>query len=194
MISTVALLDACVLFSAPLRDLMMRMAIEGVYTPKWTDLIHQEWINNLSELRPDLSPDRLKRTRILMDTQHPDATIADFESLIPTLQLPDENDRHVLAAAITGECDLIVTFNLKDFPENILSAYGIIAIHPDDFVLDSLQQVPVSTITALKQQQEALRFPPCSMEEMLATLERCGLPKTVELLRLDYWCSKLINH
>lgn len=82
-----ALLDACVLYSAPLRDLLMWLAIEGVYAPKWSEMIHTEWIQNLLESRPDLSLDRLDRTKNLMNARSPDALVTNFEHHIPNIIL-----------------------------------------------------------------------------------------------------------
>ena len=181
----VALLDACVLFSAPLRDLLMWLAIEGVYVPKWSEMIHEEWVQNLLEARPDLLPERLDRTRNLMNTRNPDAMVTNFEHHIPNIILPDADDRHIVAAAITGNCDVIVTFNLKDFPNSALATYGLIAVHPDSFILQCFVGSPDSSLTALQQQHESLRSPPCTMADLLQKLTRCGLSKTVTYLQME---------
>src|SRR2546423_8524480 len=97
---TAALLDACVLYPAALRDLLLWLAAELVYRPRWTDAIHEEWIGNLLENRPDLSSKTLERTRELMDRVDPESLVAGYERHIANLTLPDSNDRHVAAAAI----------------------------------------------------------------------------------------------
>ena len=117
-----ALLDACVLYPAPLRDLLIETALTGVYRARWSNAIHEEWIGSLLRQRPDLDPEILARTRALMDSAIPDCLVNGYEPLIPSLHLPDSNDRHVLAAAVSGRADVIVTFNLKDFPDETLSA------------------------------------------------------------------------
>ncbi|GAA6621621.1 PIN domain-containing protein [Scytonema sp. NUACC26] len=180
-----ALLDACVLYSAPLRDLLMWLAIEGVYAPKWSEMIHQEWIQNLLEARPDLLLDRLERTSKLMNARNPDALVKDFEHHIPSITLPDADDRHIVAAAITGNCDAIVTFNLKDFPDAALAPYRLTAVHPDSFILQCFMDSPTSSLTALRQQHQSLRSPPCTMAELLQKLIRCGLSKTVAYLQTE---------
>ena len=109
-----AVLDACVLFPAPLRDLLMSLADEGIYGARWTAQIHDEWVRNLSAKRPDLDRQKLQRTASLMNEVVEDALVENYEYLIPTLELPDPDDRHVLAAAIVGHADAIVTFNLKE--------------------------------------------------------------------------------
>jgi predicted nucleic acid-binding protein len=128
--------DTCVLYPAPLRDFLMWLALTDLYRAKWSDEIHQEWIRNLIAERPDLTIDQLNRTKQLMDSDVRDALVIGYEYLIPALDLPDPNDRHVLAAAIRSQSSLIVTFNLKDFPARELAKYDIEAIHPDDFILD----------------------------------------------------------
>ena len=95
--------DACVLYPAPLRDLLVQLATTRIFRAKWTDLIHDEWTRNLLIKRPDLNAEKLARLRILMNDNVPDSLVTDFEHLIPFLELPDLDDRHVLAAAITAK-------------------------------------------------------------------------------------------
>ncbi|HBC40774.1 MAG TPA: hypothetical protein DCZ88_02425 [Pseudanabaena sp.] len=119
--------DACVLYPNYLRDILIQLAITDLFRAKWTNLIHEEWIRNLIDNRPDLPREKLNQVKDLMNSQVRDSLITDFEQLIPSLTLPDPNDRHILAAAIVAEVDVIVTFNLKDFPDLYLSQYGIAA-------------------------------------------------------------------
>jgi hypothetical protein len=130
------LYDACVLYPAPLRDLLLWLGLSGLFKARWTTQIHEEWQRNLLMNRPDLTPEMLAHTARLMDRAIPDALITDYESLIPALQLPDVDDRHVLAAATRGNIQTIVTFNLKDFPDEALRQFNIEAKHPDAFVSD----------------------------------------------------------
>lgn len=183
MSSLVAFLDACVLYPAPLRDLLMRLSTEGVFIPRWTEKVHDEWMSNLLANRPELSLERLKRTKDLMLRYNPSALVTDYEKHIPELTLPDPNDRHVLAAAVEGGCDVIVTFNLKDFPNEILATYDLIAISPDVFVSQCLTDRPSQVSLAIQKQQRSLTSPPCSMNELLQTLASCGLPDTVANLK-----------
>lgn len=108
--------DACVLYPAPLRDLLMRLALTDLYRARWTDMIHDEWTRNVLKQWPDLKAEDLERTRSLMNAHVRDSLVTGFEHLIPSVELPDADDRHVVAAAIHGGASLIVTFNLKDFP------------------------------------------------------------------------------
>jgi hypothetical protein len=94
--------DACVLYPAPLRDLLMRLALTDLYRARWTDLIHDEWTRNVMKQRPDLKLEDLQRTRSLMNAHIRDSLFTWFEHLIPCVELPDADDRHVVAAAIHG--------------------------------------------------------------------------------------------
>jgi hypothetical protein len=178
-----ALYDACVLYPAPLRDLLMHVALTDLFRAKWTDAIHDEWIRNVLKDRPDLTREQLERTRTLMNAHVRDCLVKDYEDLIPALTLPDPDDRHVLAAAIRGRADVIVTFNLVDFPPDALARYGIEAQHPDDFILHLLDLAPGPVCTAVKRQRENLRKPPKSAEELLAIFESQALSQTVARLR-----------
>lgn len=112
----VALLDANVLYPARLRDLLIRLAIGGLYQARWSEQILDECFDNLLEDRPDLTQKQLARTRQLMTTALPDASVADCEDRVEEFDLPDPDDRHVLAAAVTAGASLLVTDNLDDFP------------------------------------------------------------------------------
>lgn len=125
MATFTALYDACVLYPAPLRDLLMRLAMTDLFRARWTDQIHDEWIRNVLANRPDLTSEQLDRTRELMNAHVRDCLVTGYESLIDSLVLPDPDDRHVLAAAIRTRASVIVTFNLSDFPEATLEPLGI---------------------------------------------------------------------
>jgi predicted nucleic acid-binding protein len=178
-----AVYDACVLYPAPLRDLLMHLALTDLYRAKWSDEIHEEWIRNVLLSRPDLSREQLERTRDLMNRAARDALVIGHEYLIPTLDLPDLNDRHVLAAAIRSQSSVIVTFNLRDFPAERLAHYDIEAQHPDEFISDLLDLNPARVLAAIAQCRRTLKNPPKTAEEYLDTLLQQGLPETVSQLR-----------
>jgi predicted nucleic acid-binding protein len=178
-----ALYDACVLYPAPLRDLLMELAQTGLFRARWTDEIHKEWIENLLENEPHRERARLERTRDLMNAAVLDCLVTGYEKLIPALTLPDPDDRHVLAAAIRGRADVIVTYNLRHFPEAVLSRYGIEAQHPDEFVSDLLGLDAEAVYASVKRQRARLKSPPRSAEELLTTLEKQSLAQTVARLR-----------
>lgn len=177
----VVVLDACVLYPAPLRDLLMRLATTGLFAAKWTDQIHEEWIRNVLKKRPELEP-RLLRTRQLMDRALPDALVSGHETLVHGLALPDGDDIHVLAAAIRAGAQIIVTFNLNDFPAKALEPYGIEAMHPDNFVEHQLGLHQGLVIATAKRHRAALTNPPKTAKEYLETLAAQGLVVTADLL------------
>ncbi|MDB5339112.1 MAG: hypothetical protein JWN70_4731 [Planctomycetaceae bacterium] len=181
--------DACVLYPAPLRDLLMHLAVTDLYRAKWTDAIHDEWTRNVLRDRPDLRPEQLQRTRDLMNAHVLDSLVAGFEPLIPDITLPDPDDRHVLAAAIHCGADVIVTFNLKDFPEDVLQPYGIRAQHPDEFLTDQLQFESSAFCAAVNRHRASLKIPPKTVAEYLKTLEAQGLAQTV--FRLTQFAEQL---
>jgi hypothetical protein len=175
-------LDASVLYPAPLRDLLMELAVCDLYRAKWSNAVHDEWMGALLRTRPDLTRERLERTRDLMNAHTRDALVADFENLIAALVLPDSKDRHVLAAAIKGRADLIVTNNLRDFPAEILASWGIEAQHPDAFLCHQFQQSQPVFLNAVKTVRLRLKKPPRSVEEYLDTLRAQGLLATVNAI------------
>ena len=180
---TSAVLDACVLYSAFLRDLFLRLAVGFVFQPKWTAPVQDEWIRNVLRNRPEVTRAQLERTRALMERWGGDWEVGDYEAIIPTLTLPDVDDRHVLAAAIAGNTPVIVTFNLSDFPQDILVPSGVRALHPDVFLLERLEATPEAFIAALCVHRAALVNPALSADEYLARLVKSGLPDTAEHLQ-----------
>ncbi len=183
MATFTALYDACVLYPAPLRDLLMELAITDLFRGKWSHLIHEEWISGLLKNRTDLTRADLTRTQQLMDMNVRDCLVENFEDLIPSLHLPDPKDNHVLAAAIRGRADVIVTFNLKDFPEGELKKYGVAAQHPDEFLTHVLDLAPGIVSAAARTHRNRLRNPAKSVEEYLECLEKQQLNEFVAKLR-----------
>jgi PIN domain len=144
-----AVYDANVLYPAPLRDLFIRLAYAGLVRGRWTEAIHDEWVRNVLADNPALSPVRLARTRMLMNEAVRDCLVTGYQDLIDSLSLPDPDDRHVLAAAIRANAEVIVTFNLKDFPAGVLAGYNVEAMHPDDFLLALFDAAPGPVCAAL---------------------------------------------
>jgi predicted nucleic acid-binding protein len=182
-VGPIALLDACVLYPAPLRDLLMQLALADLFQARWTDSIHEEWIRNVLADRPDLSRASLERCRQLMDLHVPDCLVTGYEPRILGLSLPDPDDRHVLAAAIEAQAELIVTFNLRDFPPQVLEGFGLEAADPDDFITRLWDEQPEGVIAAARLHRASLKRPPKSVAEYLGTLELCRLVETVRRLR-----------
>ena len=182
MATFVAIYDACVLHPAPLRDLLLRLALTDLFKARWTDRIHDEWTGSVLRSRPDLSSEQLKRTRALMNAAVPDCLVTGYEGLVEGLELPDRDDRHVLAAAVRCQAGVIVTFNMRDFPPESLARHGIDAQHPDDFVGHLHDLAPGAVCAAVRDQRESLQNPPRSVRELLDTLLQLGLTSTVARL------------
>lgn len=161
----------------------MELAAGGLFRAKWTDRIHSEWIQSLLEDRADLTLEQLERTRDLMNRAVPDCLVQGYDQLIAGLQLPDEDDRHVLAAAIASSSDAIITFNLKDFPSDILAPLAIEPMHPDDFLFHQFGLNTAAVLIAATRCRARLKKPEKSATEYLDMLERQGLTKTVAELR-----------
>ncbi|BAN53457.1 MULTISPECIES: PIN domain-containing protein [Pseudomonas] len=177
-----AIYDANVLYPAPLRDFLMNLALTGIYRARWSAGIHDEWKRNLLLNRPDLTPEHVDRTSSLMDAAVPDALVTDYDSPVEGLDLPDEDDRHVLAAAIKCNASVIVTFNLKDFPKSVLGVFDIEPLHPDDFIADLWDLDKAAVLEAAQRQRISLKNPPHSVQQYLDRLLQQKLPETVKLL------------
>jgi len=175
--------DACVLYSAVHRDLLMFLAVSRSFRACWSNEIHEEWMRSLLRNQPALQRERLERTRRMMDEHVDDCLIEGYEHLVDTLHLPDSNDRHVLAAAIHAGARIIVTFNLDDFPKPALAPYGIEAMTPDDFVAYLIHSAPEVVLEALALHRANLRNPSRTVDEFAESLQRHKLPKTVAFLR-----------
>ncbi len=175
--------DACVLYPAPLRDLLMRLALTDVFRARWSNQIHDEWIESILKDRPDLKRESLEKTRTLMNSNVRDCLVTGHEYLIPSIELPDPKDRHVVAAALHCGANLIITANIKDFPDEKLSRYRLEAQHPDDFIFNQFDLSTAAVVQAAADQRRALKNPPKSVDDFLDCLLKQGLPQTVDRLR-----------
>lgn len=124
----------------------------------------------------------LEKCRGLMDRYIPDCLVEDYEGLMATVELPDVDDRHVLAAAIKAGASAIITFNLKDFPSEALEPYGLDALSPDDFILDVISLEPEVVLESAQKTWQRLKNPPLTWETYLENLTRCGLVQTARWL------------
>lgn len=174
----IAVLDACVLYPVPIRDLLLSLASAGLYKPKWSVLIQDEWSRNLLANRADLTATQLQRTAMMMNTAFPDADVQGYEVFIPTLTLPDPDDRHVLAAALRSQADVIVTTNLKDFPVPYIRTFDVEVQHPDEFISNLIDLNPAKALEAFRQQVARLRNPPIAAAQVLDNLRKSSLPAT----------------
>lgn len=181
--SFTALYDANVLYPASLRDLLVRLGQTGLYRARWTETILDEMLTALLRRQPDLDAARLARTRQLMCEAVPDCLVTGYESLVAGLDLPDPDDRHVLAAAVRCHAQVIVTDNVSDFPPERVRPYALEAQTPDEFVLHLVDLAPATVATVVQQQADALRNPPQTLADVLERLSRIGLARAVAALR-----------
>ena len=181
--SFVVLYDANVLYPSTLRDLLIRVAQAGLVQAKWTDQILDEVFDNLAGNRPDLDPQKLARTRDLMNQAVRDCLVTGYEPLIDAVDLPDPDDRHALAAAIKARAQVIVTNNLKDFPPSVLENWDMEAKSPDDFILDQIDLSRETVYGAIQRIADSREIPPATFADVLAMLERDGLAESVAALR-----------
>ncbi len=179
----IAILDASVLYPAPLRHLLVALSIAGAFRARWTSTIQDEWTRSLLRDRPDLDAQRIARTCHLMDAHIDDAVVEGYDHLIEQLTLPDPDDRHVFAAAIHCGASVIVTVNLKDFPATALEERHVKAQHPDSFLLDLIEKDTELVLTAVRAHRLSLVNPPKAAEEYLVTLQRHHMTATVTALR-----------
>jgi hypothetical protein len=180
-----AVLDACVLYPVSVADALLSMAVAGLYAAKWTTLIEDEWVRNLEARRPELTG-RLQQRRDDMRAAVPDWEVpaAACQRLAPDLTLPDPGDAHVLAAALVGHADCIVTTNLRDFPAAALADYGVEALHPDDFIVAQIDLNEFAALAAFREMRARKRNPALDPEAFAQALERNGLVATASRLRL----------
>lgn len=176
-----AVYDACVLYPAPLRDFLIRLALTGTFRARWTARIHDEWTRAVLRSRPELAG-ALARTRSLMDEAVSDCLVEGYEALAAGIELPDPDDAHVVAAAVRCGANVIVTFNLKDFPRSQLQPLGIDVQHPDEFADYLFDLHPDAVLEAARKQRTSLKAPPVSAERYFDVLLRQGLTRTVRNL------------
>ncbi|MHB1700872.1 MAG: PIN domain-containing protein [Acidobacteriaceae bacterium] len=177
-----AILDANVLYPNLLRDLLLSLAAAGLFHARWTSRINDEWARNLVANRPDIAP-KIELLLGLVNQSVPDCLVENYEVLIDSLSLPDPDDRHILAAAIVGHADAIVTINLKHFPSGILTQHRIEAQHPDDFLVNQLELRPFDALEVIKQVRARMRNPARTANELINLIEKNGLPQTAQHLR-----------
>lgn len=165
---------------------MLHFANAKLFQPKWSKDIQHEWTSNLLMNRPDIPPQVLARTVQAMNMAFPDAEVKRYSNLVYDLVLPDLKDRHVLAAAIKAGASHIITANTKDFPERSLSAFGVVARHPDVFLMELVELDCKAALMAFEVMVSRLTNPPLSKEQVLATWKKCGLTGVSSLLSSLY--------
>jgi len=172
-----ALLDANVLVPYTLTDVLLRLAEAESYRPLWSAEVLVETERTLAHMYPDVDSARFHDRLAAMDRSFTDASVTGWESLVESFDLPDPGDRHVVAAAVMGGADAIVTANLNDFPDDALGAFDLVATHPDDFVLDQWDLNPDLAAQVLRDTATARQRPEVTVADVLGQLTRSGAPQ-----------------
>jgi len=176
------LLDANVLVPVSLADTLLRAAEQGLYTPLWSERVLVEVRRAILKVHPHIAAGRLDARIHAMNRAFEDALVVGWESLEAGITLPDRDDRHVVAAAIRGKADIIVTCNLKDFPPKALELLGIEALSPDDFLQDLLDLAPEAMTAVIWSQAAATAHPPLTVSGVLTSLRQAGAPIFADLM------------
>jgi len=176
-----ALLDTCVIYPTVMRQMLLGVAGQGAYTPLWSARIIEEWQRAAQKLGPD-GVAQAQSEAVMLKASWSKAEVTWRPSLENRLWLPDPADTHVLAAAIAGSADVIVTLNAKDFPRNILTEEGLSRIDPDAFLHGFWQSQPETVQwVADRVLNEAIRLSGKNWE-MRALLKKARLPRLAKAL------------
>lgn len=175
-----AVLDTNVIYPLVSRDLLFWFAFYELYTPKWSAHIFDEWKTVM--MRKGVPEEEAVRRVEKAAAAFPDALVQHYEPLIESLELPDEDDRHIMAAAIKVNANVIVTNNLKDFPEEHLQTFGLTAKSTDDFLTDLIDLNNEQAVAAFREMVLNKKNPPLDEYEVLAQLRKIGLTDTANYL------------
>ena len=172
-----AILDANVLYPLLMRDVLLSLAHADLYSARWSADIQREWMDALVGKFPGQKA-KIAKTADLMRQSIPDCMVTGYESLVPSLTLPDPDDRHVLAAAITGHADAIVTLNTKDFPEDVLDPFVIERQTPDEFVVNQIMLNKIRALAALKGMRQRWERPEVTPAALIDLFAQRNMPLT----------------
>lgn len=167
---SVAVFDACTLYPFHLRNILVQAAVDRLVDARWTDEIHDEWVRNLAAAAPGIPAERLQAICRLMNAAVPGATVSGYTDLIPTVTLPDPDDRHVVAAAITAGATFIITWNLRDFPAKALAKHHLRRQTPDVFLAEIYDQAPDLVVGSLANARRNLQKSRVSAPEFIGIL------------------------
>lgn len=173
-------LDTNVIYPVEIRDLLFWFAHYELFTPKWSKHIFDEWEDVMK--RKGINKEELKKRSNTANLAFPDALVMNYESLISGLNLPDEKDCHVLAAAIKINANVIVTNNLKDFPQHYLATFGLVAKSADDFIADIIDLNHEKAKEAFKKLVLNRKNPDLDEYEVLDNLRKNGLVNSANYL------------
>lgn len=173
-------LDTNVIYPVDIRDILLWFAHFDLYTPKWSKTIFDEWTKVMSE-KGVPAEEISKRVKRVNDA-FPDALVKNYEALISGLELPDQKDCHVLAAAIKTNANIIVTNNLKDFPQEYLASFDLSARSADDFVTDLIDLNPDKSVKAFRKLVQAKTNPDLDEYDVLGRLRNRSLNQAADYL------------
>jgi predicted nucleic acid-binding protein len=173
----VVLLDACVLAPMPVCDTLLRLANDpALYQVRWSEEILSEVTRFLQ--RRGYSDDQVRKRLDTMRLHFPEAIVHGFQHIAPSFELPDQKDWHVMAAAIAGGANTIVTANLRHFPVAELQSMGVLVQHPDEFLLQQFHLNVHVVRDVVIQQASAAKRPIAALLDSLAK----GHPRFVEAI------------
>lgn len=183
-----AFIDACTLAGTLKRNLLLTLAEAEFFRVRWSARVMDETeaaiVKILSGKGVDDAGERGRRARSAMEAAFEDAIVADYDVFLSScVGLPDENDAHVLAAALKTQAAAIVTENLKDFPEEILGRLNMEARSADQFIADTIALDPGRAVAAIRKMRERFKRPEKTAAVMLLEMEADGLTETVDVLR-----------
>lgn len=181
-----AVLDACVLVPHVLMDTLLSVADEDLYQPMWSEVILDETLRTLVAIYPDRNPHSFEARVASMESAFPHACVYGWDSLEPGLASywPDPQDAHVVAAAIRGRAEIIVTSNLKHFPEPLLDELGLHAASPDTFLTDLLDLKQRAVLAAIRNQAEKTNNPALGVPDIAERLSTAAPEFATKLLAL----------
>lgn len=176
----IAVLDTNVIYPIICRDLLFWFAHYDLFTPKWSKNIFDEWYAVM--MRQGISHEEALKRVQRANIAFPDACVHNYDGLITHLDLPDEKDKHVLAAAIKTNANVIVTNNIKDFPEKYLESFGLKVKMLDDFFTDIIDLNQDKSLAAFKEMVMHKKNPPLDEYDVLNRLRTLQLQDTANYL------------
>ncbi|WP_255415662.1 RSP_2648 family PIN domain-containing protein [Tropicimonas sp. IMCC34043] len=174
-------IDACVLYPTVLREMVLGVAGQGLFVPLWSDRLLEEWARAVARLGP-VQEAQVRGEIALLRAAWPHASVTPRQGDLARLYLPDENDVHVLAAAIAGSADLILTLNARDFPRHTLAEEGLARIDPDGLLTRLWLSDPAAVATVAETvlaEAERLDNAPHDLRKLL---KKAGLPRLAKAI------------
>jgi predicted nucleic acid-binding protein len=182
----IALIDACVLAGALTRNMVLSLAEAGFFRPRWSKDIIDETeraICKILQERGQSEAGRVaKRQCMAIVRAFPEAIVERYASIVPSLALPDPNDRHVLAAAVQTQASVVVTNNIKHFPKDYLSSLGLQVSTADDFLANLIDFDRPGALGAFRIMRQRFKRPNLDAETLLKPMEKARLTQTASLL------------